>query len=744
MQSITAAPRQSGIQTVRTMKVRQIELLCTLGPASLNDKVIHWLERAGTSLLRLNLSHTKIEDVERILRYIHERTHVPVCLDTEGAQVRTGPLVDGKVTVRENRFLAARARPAAGDQSSISLYPPFITSKLQVGDFINIDFNAVLSQVVEKDDDQVVLRILHGGEIGQNKAVTVQRPLDMPPLTEKDIAAIEIGRRMGIRHFALSFAHRGSDVDLIRHKAGADAIIISKIECLSGLRNLASIAQKSDAILIDRGDLSREVPIEQMPAAQKMIIRSAKARGAKVYVATNLLESMTSAPTPTRAEVNDIYNTLADGADGLVLAAETAIGQYPVNCARMVVKVVEQFQRSVPASARGFRVHPSSLLAGVEPHGGRLVCRTLGPAEYLDIKELPAITVGDDELTDVEQVARGTFSPLRGFMDKACLESVLEHSRLPSGLAWTMPIVLAVPKETANRCSKGDRVLLSSKSGMPHSVLDVSETYEFEPELLGQKWFGTASSEHPGVARVLARGRHFLSGDVTLIQSLPCPYRRYDLTPAQLRTVFAHKGWSRVVAFHTRNVVHRGHEAIQIEALERTYADGLLINPVVGSAKRGDFAPHLVLEGYQAMLDYGLYPPGKVVLASFMTYPRFAGPREAVFTALCRKNMGCSHFIVGRDHSGVGGFYGASASRKMFDELGDLGIEPIFFDAIGYDTGSERYVDLNACETARTISGTEIRRALHAGEALPNWMMRSEVQDMVRAELMMKHAVFQE
>src|SRR5207249_7372173 len=144
----------------------------------------------------------------------------------------------------------------------------------------------------------------------------------------------------------------------------------------------------------------------------------------------------------------------------------------------------------------------------------------------------------------------------------------------------------------------------------------------------------------------------------------------------------------------------------------RTYADGLLINPVVGNATRGDFMPHLILDGYQAMLDYGIYPPGKVVLASFITYPRFAGPREAVFTALCRKNMGCSHFIIGRDHSGVGGFYGARAGREMFDELGDIGIEPIFFDAIDFDSQAERCVDLYACEAETHISRTQLRRAL--------------------------------
>src|ERR671924_481067 len=341
------------------MKAGEIELLCTLGPASLNDRVFHWLEYVGASLLRINLSHTRIEDLERIVNFVQARTRLPICLDTEGAQVRTGPLADGKVTVRENRLLTAHARPVSGDQSNISFYPGYIVQKLQVGDFVSIDFNEVLSQVVEKRNDAVIIRILNGGQIGQNKAVTVQRPLEMAPLTEKDLAAVSLGRKMGIRHFALSFAHRASDVDFIRERAGAEATIISKIECLSGLDNLEAIASKSDAILIDRGDLSREVPIEQIPAAQKMIIRKAKIYGAKVYVATNLLESMTSSPTPTRAEVNDIYNTLEDGADGLVLAAETAIGQYPINCAKMVVKVIQQFQQRVNIGARAFPANRS-------------------------------------------------------------------------------------------------------------------------------------------------------------------------------------------------------------------------------------------------------------------------------------------------------------------------------------------------------------------------------------------------
>ena len=179
---------------------------------------------------------------------------------------------------------------------------------------------------------------------GQNKAVTVQRQIYLPPLTAKDIAVIDIAKSYGIRNFALSFANSAEDVETLRARVGRDARIISKIECRAGLRNLEEIAAASDALLIDRGDLSREIPIEQIPRIQKEIIRKTKGFGRRIYVATNLLESMVSQRSPTRAEVNDIYNTLADGADGLVLAAETAIGEYPVRCAAMIVRMVHEHQ----------------------------------------------------------------------------------------------------------------------------------------------------------------------------------------------------------------------------------------------------------------------------------------------------------------------------------------------------------------------------------------------------------------
>ena len=708
------------------------EILCTLGPASLDPRVISRLEQSGATLFRINLSHTKVRDLPRLISEIREATDVPICLDTEGAQIRTGDLVDGAITMRDNTIVRAHARRVPGDDKNVSLYPPGVTSELVVGDFISIDFNSVLVQVVDTADDHVAMRVLHGGRVGQNKAVTVQRDIPIPPLSEKDVASLEIGRELGLRHFALSFANQGSDVDEIRRHVGEDAFVISKIESLSGLEHLEEIAARSNALLIDRGDLSRQVPVELLPRTQKCVIHRAKRVGCSVYVATNLLESMVSAPTPTRAEVNDIYNTLADGADGLVLAAETAIGEYPIQCASMVSKMIRGAERGEGEAGDYYPVDAVSLL--VEPHGGRLVRREASARDLVDVDRLPRLAVSERDLMDCEQLANGTYSPLSGFMDRRTLESVLGANRLPGGEVWTMPILLQLDPARELPFGAGDRIALTDDTGEIHALLDVSEIYEFDLEKLALGIYGTTSTQHPGVARVLGGGGRFLAGDVTLVQPLDSPHRHYLLTPAQSRFVFTQLGWSQVVGFHGRNPAHRGHEFIQSRALERTGADGLYINPVIGPKKKGDFLPGPILLSYQTLLEFGCYPKGKAVLGSFFTYSRYAGPREAVFTALCRKNMGCSHFIVGRDHSGVGSFYAPDANRKLFDSVGDLGVEPVFFEAVGYNPESGR-LEEDRGQPLEMISGTEVRDTLRAEKRLPDWFMRELVQDVLIAEI---------
>ncbi len=708
----------------------------------MNKRVLSRLEELGATLFRINLSHTKIEDVVEVIDFIQSHSAVPVCLDSEGAQIRTGSLTAGSVSVPESAVICARREAVTGDAQAFSLYPHGIVDSLEVGDFVSIDFNAVLVQVIEIIPEGAMMRVLTGGVIGQNKAVTVERSIDMPPLSEKDCAALRIGRERGLKYAALSFANRASDVDAIREIVGDDTFVISKIECRNGLLNLSAIAEKSDGLLIDRGDLSREFPVERIPALQKHIVRVAKVAERKVYVATNLLESMITAPGPTRAEVNDVYNTLVDGVDGLVLAAETAIGAYPVACASMIVKLIREYEAGPEAAAGGYDLESASLL--VEPHGGRLVHREQAAPAADELARLAHLTVDRNVLMDCQQIAHGTYSPLTGFMTEEMLTSVLRANRVPEGVAWTLPIVLQVDAAQAQEVHPGERIVLEGETGVAHALLDVSEVYPLDFDAVVEPWFGTASMDHPGIARLAGGGGYLIAGDITLIARLPSPYRQFELTPAQTRFVFSHKGWGRVVGFHTRNVIHRVHEHIQLSALERSGADGLYVSPVIGPKKSGDFLPEPIMRSYQMMLDQGLYPEGKVVLGSFATYSRYAGPREAVFTALCRKNMGCSHFIVGRDHTGVGDFYAAEEIPALFDSLGDIGLTPIFFDNIGYDAESKAYVALGSAQTLEPISGTDMRAALRAGQALPDWFMRDIIQDMLRAELNAGQAVFSE
>jgi pyruvate kinase len=718
------------------------EILCTLGPASMGPGTIRRLERSGASLFRINLSHTSLGALPQMVETIRAATAVPVCLDTEGAQIRTGELVFGSIQLRENTAVRLHLRSVPGDDRNLNLYPRDVVRLLEPGDFLSIDFNSALAQVVEREGEGVLLRVLQGGLVGQNKGVNVERDIPLPALTAKDEAALAIGRDLGVDHVALSFARRGDDVRQVRAHMGEGARVIAKIESRAALEHLEEIAAASDALLIDRGDLSRQVPIELLPRTQKRILERAKAVGARVYVATNLLESMVSTPHPTRAEVNDIYNTLADGADGLVLAAETAIGSYPVQCANMVRKVIECFEGDQRV-ADDETMEAVTLLPA--PHGGSLVQRVADARDREGMERLRRLTVADQQLMDCEQLAQGTYSPLTGFMGRHELDAVLADHRLPDGEIWPLPILLPFRAEDAEfeDPEVGERVALTDGRGTVRALLDVTEDYRYDLDHLAHGTYGTTDRRHPGVAKLYGQGDRFLAGDVTLVTPLPSPYRHYFLMPAQTRFVFGRLGWSEVVAFHTRNPAHRGHESIQLQALERTGADGIYVNPVASPEKAGDFLPGPILLSYQTLIEFGQYPPGKVVLGSFFTYARYAGPREAVFSALCRKNMGCRYLIVGRDHTGVGDYYAPTANRELFEELGDLGIEPVFFDAVGYNAATARY-ETDIGQPLQRISGSQLRQALRDAHRLPDWFVSDVVQEVLLSELQSGRPVFRE
>jgi len=712
------------------------EILCTLGPASLNDYTLARLAELGVDLLRINLSHTKIDDLPGIIGFIQERTSLPICLDTEGAQIRTGDMAGETLHLPENEMLLIPGGGGRSDAPQLSFYPPDIASFFVEGDLVSIDFNSVLAQIVENSAPGLRLKILIGGRVGPNKAVTIlNRDVLLPVLTEKDRQALEIGQRYGLRHAALSFANRGADVDVIRCHVGEDTRVISKIESTAGFRNLKEIAEKSDALLIDRGDLSRQVPIDMIPRMQKLIISRAKKVGVKVYVATNLLESMVKSSNPTRAEVNDIFNTLCDGADGLVLAAETAIGSYPVHCAMMVRKMIQQYDEHLNNTFLPDLDGKGSLLL-IEPHGGRLVNAWQENPAPEEMAGLIPLDVDVSVLMSAEQIALGTFSPLTGFMTKEEMETVLREYRLPSGVIWPLPIVLQVPGKMAGKLRAGDKVALRLKGTKEiYATMDIQQIFKPDLEQTARDTFGVTDRNHPGVALLYQRGEWFLGGPVQLVRRLPSPYKHYELTPRQVRTIFAHRGWSKVVGFHTRNVIHCAHEHIQRLALERTHCDGLFAHPVAGPKKKGDYNFDVIIRGYELMIQK-YYPPGKVMIGAFQNYSRYAGPREAVFTALCRKNFGCSHFIVGRDHTGVGDYYQPGDVERLFERVGDLGIVPLFFPTQHYCEACHEYVEQcrHGDDHLLNISGTAGRKMLARGKRPPEWFMRKEISELIIRE----------
>lgn len=711
------------------------QLLCTLGPSSREPRVIRRLTDLGVNLFRINLSHTRIDEVEGWIHLVRQHSNVPLCLDTQGAQVRTGRFGGGVAELEVDTVVELVSATETGTAQRVPVYPDEALHAFRAGDVLSVDFGTVLLQVIDVSS-RIKARVLSGGIAGSNKGIATDRDVALPPLTDVDRACIEIGKRHGIKHVALSFANRASDVRELRALVGDDVQIIAKIESRDALNNLDGILEEADAVLVDRGDLSREVLLEALPFVQKEVLRRARARDVPAYVATNLLETMITSPRPTRAEVNDVISTLLDGASGLVLAAETAVGKYPIECVGMARALVRQFERFHDGTR-------SALLAGtagaaatsrlVEPLGGQLVEQVRTGVTDLELKGLPVLAADERVLMDVRQICLGGFSPLTGFMDRHTLRSVLDENRLPSGVPWTMPVLLPIP--AGLKASAGDTVVLRDANG-PMALLTVSEIFSWDTPDLAQRWFGTTSDQHPGVARTLATSDRFAAGRLELMSDRDSDTHGFDLTPSQARTCFDHRQWQKVVAFHTRNVPHRAHEYLQLTALERCDADGVFIHPVIGPKKTGDFDGDTILRAYWAMIQQH-YPEGRVVLSGLRTYSRYAGPREAVFTATIRQNFGCSHFIVGRDHTGVGDFYSSDASRRIFETIQGLAIQPVFFGEVLYCRRCGAYVEncQHGDRYAERISGTQAREMLRAGDMLPDWFMRDTVSRLILDEL---------
>lgn len=323
------------------------KILATLGPSSLESETIKNMEE-HVDMFRLNMSHAKLDELREQIELVTSSTEVPLCLDSEGAQIRNQNMKGGKATFTKGEVVKIHFDEVLGDSENISFTPPGIAKEFAVGDRINIDFDLAALEVIETTKSYALAKVTKSGEVGSRKASDVSRELPLPHITDKDVRAFNLGLEMGLTNFALSFANSKASVEAMRELVGPHSHIISKIESCQALQSLEDIIGVSDAILIDRGDMSRQVPIEKIPFIQRRVISIAKILDTPAYVATNLLESMINSRTPTRAEINDIVSTVLMGADGLVLAAETAVGKHPLRAVEMVSRTVDMCRKWTP------------------------------------------------------------------------------------------------------------------------------------------------------------------------------------------------------------------------------------------------------------------------------------------------------------------------------------------------------------------------------------------------------------
>jgi sulfate adenylyltransferase len=371
----------------------------------------------------------------------------------------------------------------------------------------------------------------------------------------------------------------------------------------------------------------------------------------------------------------------------------------------------------------------------IAPHGGNLVDRRAPEEDRGELVRealgLPRAPLDARTLSDLQMIASGVFSPLEGFMLREDYESVVEDMRLSNGLAWSMPVTLSVGEQTARSLDEDAHVALVDGTGEPVATMFLRERYPYDKEREALEVYRTTDREHPGVDYLRRQGDVLLGGEIELLQPLDRgPFPSYYYEPHELRKLLAEKGWRKVVGFQTRNPVHRAHEYIQKSALETV--DGLLLNPLVGETKSDDISAAVRMKSYEVILDR-YYPRNRTVLAVFPAAMRYAGPREAIFHAIARKNYGCTHFIVGRDHAGVGSYYGTYDAQHIFEEFDEeeLGITPLFFEHAFFCKECLGMASEKTCphdpESHVFFSGTKVREMLSRGEYPPPEFSRPEV-----------------
>ena len=374
----------------------------------------------------------------------------------------------------------------------------------------------------------------------------------------------------------------------------------------------------------------------------------------------------------------------------------------------------------------------------IAPHGGSLIDRVATGANTEALadkaKSLPKLALGMRPLSDLEMIAVGAFSPQAGFMKKADYQCVVKDMHLSGGAPWSLPVTVAASREQA-KSLEGQQIALTDEEGNALAVMDVEETYEYDKHEEARLVYRTEEEAHPGVAAMYAQEEILLGGSVTVFKRQKhSDFLQHRRDPKETRAVFAEKGWNTIVGFQTRNPVHRAHEYIQKTAMETV--DAMLLHPLVGATKDDDIPAPVRMACYEALLK-GYYPENRVLLSVFPAAMRYAGPREAIFHALVRKNYGCSHFIVGRDHAGVGSYYGTYDAQHIFREFGadDLGITPMFFENSFFCRTCGNMGTAKTCphspDNHVSLSGTRVREILANGEMPPSEFSRPEVAQIL-------------